>query len=131
MANEPKNPLTLLKAVEVDGGNDVDEIGEVFRDLGGLGGRLLGLVPIVLLLRVLVKVVVFSRPGGQTLCLHQNLIKEENVVRFRNRRNFMYRRRVLYTLYGAVDFKIVPKRRAIWVGGKLLYSCTQKYQCTC
>ncbi len=80
MAHEPKNPLTLVKAVEVYGGNDVDEIGEVFRDLGGFG-RLLGLVPVVLLFRVVVKVVVFSRPGGQTLCLHQNLI-EENCRQF-------------------------------------------------
>jgi hypothetical protein len=72
--------------VEVDGGNDVDEIGEVFRDLGGLGGRLLGLWLVVLLLRIVVKVVVFSRPGGQALRLHQNLIKK-NVVNFRNRRN--------------------------------------------
>jgi hypothetical protein len=76
MAHAPKNPLTLLKAVEVYGGNDVDEIGEVFRDLGSLG-RLLGLVPVVFLLGVVVKVVVFPRPGGKALRLHQNLNKRK------------------------------------------------------
>jgi hypothetical protein len=29
---------------------------------------------------------------------------------------FMYQRRILCTLNGAVDFQIVLKRRAVWVG---------------
>ena len=62
-----------VKAVEVDSGDDIDQIGQI---LGDFRGRLLlGLVPLVILLItiVVINVILLLGTRRQALGLHENL----------------------------------------------------------